>query len=246
MYFLAGIGTSLGYHRILTHECVEIKKWAKYFLVLVGLPAGTPVQWVGIHRAHHAFSDRQNDPHSPILNGFWYAHCGWYIHSKNPLVCFLYAIAGPIRMFIDSFLRPRTNLHFNHLASDIQSDRFFSFLSRPLVYTSFVLIYLFLILLIPFILFGYTGIWAASITLIVIYNIGDSVDSIGHLFGQKRGMDGSRNNIILGILAFGDGWHSNHHLSPKKAKHGTLKGQFDLGFVLIRVGKSLGIIKKIY
>ena len=53
IYLLGGIGTSLGYHRVLTHKSAELPKALEYTLVLLGLPAGTPVQWVGNHRAHH-------------------------------------------------------------------------------------------------------------------------------------------------------------------------------------------------
>jgi stearoyl-CoA desaturase (delta-9 desaturase) len=47
---------------------------------------GPVIDWVADHRRHHAFSDREGDPHSPWLfgtsaaalaKGFWHAHMGW-------------------------------------------------------------------------------------------------------------------------------------------------------------------------
>ena len=245
-YLLAGLGASLGYHRILAHRSAELAKWFEYCLVIVGLPLGTPIQWVGNHRAHHTTTDVPGDPHSPHVDGFWYAHCGWYIHSKNTFLCMLYALAGPIRMLIDSFMRPRTNQQHIHLAKDVSADKVYAFVSRPLVYMFIMWIYLIILLLVPYLIFGWKGVLIASILMVVIYNIGDSVDSIGHLIGGRRGKDKSRNNLILGYLAYGDGWHANHHQDPVRARHGNKWYQFDLSYSVLRVFEIIGIVKKIH
>lgn len=246
MYFLAGMGTSMGYHRILTHKSAETRPWFEYLLVLIGLPAGTPIQWAGNHRAHHAHTDRAGDPHSPHVDGFWYAHCGWYLSSKNPLFCTFYALAGPLRMLIDSVMRPRTNQEHAHLAKDVQANPFYAFLSRPLVYMLILWSYLTIVLGVAFSIFGWTGVVAASLTLVLIYNIGDAVDSIGHLSGRRRGENHARNNVLLGYLAFGDGWHANHHLRPQRAKHGIRSKQFDLSYRLMKMAHRIGVIKRIH
>jgi len=246
MYLLGGIGASLGYHRVLTHRSAEMPHWLEYGLVLLGLPAGTPIQWAGNHRAHHLHTDKNGDPHSPHIDGFWYAHCGWYIQSRKPLFCLLYALAGPLRMFMDAIMRPRTNQEHVHLAKDIAAVPFYAFISRPINYMIFIWLYLSVILILPYCLFGWPGVLAASITLVIIYNIGDAVDSVGHLWGKKRGNDEARNNAFLGILAFGDGWHANHHLRPQRALHGIKKNQLDLSYLVLRLGKLMGIVKKIH
>lgn len=246
MYLLGGLGASLGYHRVLTHKSADLPKWLEYGLVLLGLPAGTPIQWAGNHRAHHMHTDVEGDPHSPHTDGFWFAHCGWYINSKNGLLCLLYALAGPVRMLIDSFMRPRSNQEHVHLAKDISAIKFYAFVSRPIVYMLILWFYLLIVLLVPFLLFNWNGLIAASITLVLIYNIGDAVDSIGHLFGEKKGDNEARNNALLGLFAFGDGWHANHHDRPRRAKHGLKKNQIDLSYLVLRLGKTIGVVKKIH
>jgi len=246
MYLIGGLGSSLGYHRILTHKSAEMPKWLEYSLVLLGLPAGTPIQWAGNHRAHHKFADQERDPHSPYNYGFWHSHCGWYINRTNSIICLFYALAGPIRMLIDSYIRPRASQEHLHVAKDISSDKFYEFISRPVIYMILVLSYLSFILLFPYLLFGWSGVIAASITLIIIYNLGDSIDSFAHLFGEKSGKSEARNNTILGFLAFGEGWHSNHHLNPKRARHGVKKYEFDLSFHILRFAKLIGIVNKIH
>jgi len=99
-YLSVGFGVTVAYHRVLTHRSATLRKPVLYALVLAGLPAGPPAEWVGNHRRHHADSDGPNDPHSPVHDGFWYAHCGWYLGIRNRGVCLLYALGGPLRYVV--------------------------------------------------------------------------------------------------------------------------------------------------
>ena len=54
--------------------------------------------------------------------------------------------------------------------------------------------------------------------------------------------DESRNNSIFGILAFGEGWHNNHHAFPTSARHGFHWWQLDMSYVAICVMKWLGLV----
>ena len=56
-YVLAVLGSAFGYHRMLTHQAFRLKGGLNYFFVILGLPAGTPLQWVANHRAHHLYTD---------------------------------------------------------------------------------------------------------------------------------------------------------------------------------------------
>ena len=70
-YLYHGLGTTLGYHRLLTHKALKVPIWLKYFIVSGGYLGlmGAPIPWVGVHRLHHQKSDLPGDPHSP-LDGF--------------------------------------------------------------------------------------------------------------------------------------------------------------------------------
>ncbi|MGB2017561.1 MAG: hypothetical protein ACPHX2_03275, partial [Candidatus Poseidoniaceae archaeon] len=128
-YFSVGFGITVAYHRVLTHRSANLRKPLLYALVLAGLPAGPPAEWVGNHRRHHADSDGLNDPHSPVRDGFWYAHCGWYLGIRNRGLCLLYALGGPLRYIVDMFLRPMSPGGQEALAKDVLEDRFLRFLS---------------------------------------------------------------------------------------------------------------------
>jgi len=87
-YVLSGMGVTVGFHRLFTHGSFKANRPLKVLLAGAGQMAaqGPVIIWVADHRRHHAFSDREGDPHSPWLygtsvaalsKGFWHAHMGW-------------------------------------------------------------------------------------------------------------------------------------------------------------------------
>ena len=244
IYCIGGIGASITYHRILTHRVAILQPWFRKLLIVLALPSGTPVQWVGTHRQHHQFTDKEGDPHSPLLFGFWYAHCGWYIQSKNLIINILYAFGGIFRMYFDGYWRPRTNQDFNHKAIDIQNDDFCNFLSKKYVYQITIWLYATILLAISYFLFGKIGIFATWLTLAIIYNLGDSINSFAHLKGTLgASYHFARNNVFLGYFAFGEGWHANHHDSADKANFDEINQKLDLGFAFMQLFSSIGLLK---
>ena len=246
-YLAAGLAITFGYHRLLTHRSFELPRALEYFTICLGLPAGTPIQWAGNHRQHHAHADRPGDPHSPLLDGFWYAHTGWYLQTHNRLICALYALAGPLRMLFDGWHRPRSNQEFCHLARDVAEDPVYRFLSRPLPYFVACALHALLPAAGAYALWGWVGVAAFWATLALIYNLGDAVDSAAHLWGAQpyAGGRGARNNLWLGLLTMGEGWHANHHAFPASARHGLLPGQFDGTYAAIRLLQALGVARKV-
>src|SRR5882757_6834857 len=87
-FYITGHGVTIGYHRYFTHGSFKANRPLKITLAIAGSMAlqGPPIIWVADHRRHHAYSDREGDPHSPWLfgtspwamaKGFWHAHMGW-------------------------------------------------------------------------------------------------------------------------------------------------------------------------
>src|SRR6185436_13141941 len=93
-YLVSGLGVSVGLHRYLTHGAFKASRWLRITLAVAGSLAleGSVVQWVADHRRHHAFADREGDPHSPwrygttvagLAKGLFFAHCGW-LFARQP------------------------------------------------------------------------------------------------------------------------------------------------------------------
>ncbi len=101
------MGATIGYHRLLSHRSFKCPKIVEYFWVLGGYLAfeGSPIWWATIHRAHHRYTDKPLDPHSPRY-GWWHAYCGWVFHARypayiNPLVQSRDLIKDPIYKFLE-------------------------------------------------------------------------------------------------------------------------------------------------
>lgn len=72
-YMYSIIGVSLTLHRYYSHKSFEFKsKFIKRCCTLIAILSGrgSPLGWVYVHRQHHAYSDTDNDPHSPHALGF--------------------------------------------------------------------------------------------------------------------------------------------------------------------------------
>jgi len=87
-YLLSGLGVTVGFHRYFTHRAFKASRGLRNGLAIAGSMAlqGDVIGWVADHRRHHAFADKEGDPHSPWLygttpvalaKGFWHAHTGW-------------------------------------------------------------------------------------------------------------------------------------------------------------------------
>jgi stearoyl-CoA desaturase (delta-9 desaturase) len=76
---------------------------------------------------------------------------------------------------------------------------------------------------VPALIDGWRGLLWGGIVRIAIHNhTMFAVNSICHAFGSQpfQTEDESRNNRVIAALAFGEGWHNNHHAFPAAAYHG--------------------------
>ncbi|MBM3231608.1 acyl-CoA desaturase [Candidatus Peregrinibacteria bacterium] len=214
LQFFCTLGITVGYHRMLTHDSFKAVWPVRAFFIMCGCMAleGKPIEWVATHIKHHAFSDDDDDPHSP-LKSFFHAHMGWLFSSAN-------------------FADPK------EYAPDLLRNRLVVFIDRLyFLWVSFAF-------LIPFALGGFTGLlWGGFVRVFLTTHITWSVNSICHTFGGRafETTDESRNNWIVGLLAFGEGWHNNHHAFPKNAFHGMWWYQFDLSGLVIRALEGTGL-----
>ena len=91
MYLLTGLGITIGYHRLFTHNAFSAKRPVRYALAVLGSMAveGPLSDWVADHRKHHAHTDEEGDPHSPHTSdgsgiaGLWHAHIGWLLSAAS-------------------------------------------------------------------------------------------------------------------------------------------------------------------
>lgn len=236
-WLAAALAINLAYHRTLTHRALVLWKPLERLLVTAGLPAGTPVQWVANHRRHHAHADREGDPHSPARDGFWWAHVGWYLGTKSRVLCAAYSLAGPARVLLDGWLRPRAP----GVARDVAADPYYRFVSRPVPYFVAAVLHVAVTFGLAAWLWGWTGVLAQWGALVLVFNLGDAIDSLGHAPRGEPGADLARDHVALGLLTLGEGWHAGHHRHPWSARHGLGPRQPDGTFAVIRLLERVGL-----
>jgi len=218
MYFISGcLGITLSYHRQLSHRSFTTPKWLEYTLAYCGVLAaqGDPLEWVSGHRYHHLHTDTPLDPHSPY-EGFWWSHAGWLLDNDVTLVR----------------VGDRSN------ATDMESQWFYRWLAQTWpwhVVGQFALL---------FALGGLPAlVWGGALRLCWVYHITWFVNSASHVWGNQTYNTGdlSRNNWWVGIIAFGEGWHNNHHAFEFSARHGLEWWQVDMTWMVVKALQTVGL-----
>ena len=206
-YFPISLGITVGFHRYLTHRGFRAHPVTKAILLILGSMGmvGTPIDFVAIHRKHHALGDREGDPHSP-LDGFFHSHVGWLFRTS---------LSEPERY-----------------ARELLDDRMVVVISR--LFPLWIVLSLGLPFLIggwEGLLWG--GLMRVFLTHHVTWSVNSVCHTFGSR--AFRTPDRSRNLWLVGVLALGEGWHNNHHAFPRSAMHGLRWWQFDLSGLTIRL-----------
>ncbi len=235
MYLVTVFGVTIGFHRFYTHRSFKTNRVVQAILGISGSMAvqGPVLRWVATHRCHHQHSDRPGDPHSPhdhehgegvigTLKGLLHAHMGWLLMGlpKN----------------------------LNRYIPDFNNDRLTHFISNTFV------LWVAIGLLIPAVIGGlvtmsWTGallgfLWGGLARVFLVHHVTWSINSVCHIWGSRpfKSHDHSRNNLLFGFLALGEGWHNNHHAFPASARHGLFWWQFDASYMIIRMMSWVGLV----
>jgi stearoyl-CoA desaturase (Delta-9 desaturase) len=236
-YVVTGLGVTVGYHRLFTHRSFDAPAPVRVFFAIAGSMSveGSVISWVAAHRRHHAFSDKEGDPHSPhldegeglkgVLSGLWHAHMGWLFSPEK---------TSPERWAPD--------LHKNATMRKI--DRQFpmwvaiSFAAPALIG-----------LLVTRSLWGAITafLWGSLVRIFMLHHVTWSINSICHFYGRRpfQTTDYSTNNWALALISFGESWHNNHHAFPTSAVHGIGKWQFDFSAFVIATLEKLGLARNV-
>ncbi|MBA3334532.1 MAG: fatty acid desaturase [Acidobacteria bacterium] len=223
-WWIAGSwGIGMGYHRLLTHRGFKAPKWLEYFLSFcgtLGLQSGA-INWVTTHRLHHAFTETDEDPHSPH-NGTYWAHMGWIFRGKA------------------QNQDEATQLRY---APDLMKDKVHVWMSNYYWVTPIVAA------VILYYIGGFSMVlWGVFLRQVIGWHSTWLVNSATHLWGSRRfeTRDDSRNNGLIAALTFGEGWHNNHHAHPRSAKHGLTWYEFDVNWLQIKFLEKIGLVSDVY
>ncbi len=222
---LTNMCVTLYLHRSATHEGVVfhpvVRDAMRFWLWLT--TGMVTKEWVAVHRKHHAYSDREGDPHSPAVEGFLEIVFGGV---------FFYRKAVRDHEMVEKYGKgcpedwPEHNLYqrvpFGGLAMMMMLDVFLFGIATGLV------------------------VWVCMAVWIPI--MGNIINGIGHAIGYRNfdTKDESRNIIPIGLLIVGEELHNNHHADPRSAKFKAKWYEIDIGWVYIRLLSALRLARVVY
>jgi stearoyl-CoA desaturase (delta-9 desaturase) len=236
-YVVTGLGVTVGFHRYFTHRGFETNRFFRGLFAITGSMAvqGPVITWVADHRRHHAFADKEGDPHSPhledgpgvrgVVKGLWHAHMGWMLSDERTSA----------RRYAPDLLKD---------PMIVRIDRLFPLL----MVATFALP--------PLLGFALTGtlggaitagLWGSLVRVFMLHHVTWSINSICHFYGNRPfdTEDYSTNNWLLSLVSFGESWHNNHHAFPSAAIHGLRKAQIDMSGAMIAGLEKLGVARDV-
>lgn len=209
--------TTIYLHRSLTHGGLVLNRALSvlFHLHLALFTGIKPQQWVAVHRKHHHFSDVEGDPHSPLLLGLWTVLLG---------NAFLYRKEAAIRATIIKY------------TPDYKDD----LLDKMPLGGLAILGGLGLFML----MFGWAwgaALFAAQAVVYILLN--SSINSVCHMIGYRNFKNQATNLQLLAMVTGGEALHNNHHEYPSSALFALKKGEFDPGWIVIRLLEIVGLAK---
>jgi stearoyl-CoA desaturase (Delta-9 desaturase) len=226
MYFVRGMGITVGFHRYFSHKSYKTNRFFQFILAFWGSLAneGGVLWWCSHHRNHHQNSDKPEDLHSPISHSFFQSHLGWMWSAscieKNKVRC------NDLSKFPElKFL----NKYYGAIV--IGQMLFFALLGELLRPYGTNPLQMF--------------IWGFCISTVANWHATFMVNSVCHVWGTQpyKSGDKSRNNLLVAILTHGEGWHNNHHMFGWSARNGLRWYQIDTSFYLLKTFAFFGIVK---
>ena len=177
-----------------------------------------PLWWAAHHRQHHRYSDTPDDPHSPHVTSFWWAHVGWILaedHVETPWECIQdWALSG-------TALAGPQPLGARLVLAVVCSSR----RDRRLPATGAIW---------P----GWTSlVWGFVISTVLTYHATFAINSLSHLFGSAATppTTTAATTSFLALITLGEGWHNNHHHYQSSANQGFFWWEIDISYTTLRL-----------
>ncbi|MFO1407008.1 MAG: acyl-CoA desaturase [Steroidobacteraceae bacterium] len=230
LYALRMFAITAFYHRYFSHRAFRASRGWQFVFAVLGASAVQrgPLWWAAHHRHHHQHSDRPGDAHSVRQDGFFWSHMGWFLAREN------FATRA-------------------HLVRDLAKYPELRWLDRydvavpAALFVALWAVGAWLEAAHPSLGTGpwQLVVWGFCISTVVLFHSTFVINSVAHQWGTRRfdTGDDSRNNALLALITFGEGWHNNHHRYPGSARQGFYWWEVDLSWYALRVLAALGVVR---
>jgi stearoyl-CoA desaturase (delta-9 desaturase) len=216
------MGVTLFLHRDATHRSLDLHPALRHFFRFwLWMTSGIVTkEWVAVHRKHHARCETNEDPHSPVIFGL-----------KKVLL-------EGAELYQAAARDPEVREKFGRGTPDDWMER-----NVYLKYRNFGIV---LLVVVDLLLFGVPGIIIIAAQMLANPLLAAGVvNGVGHYYGYRNFecADAARNVMPWGFLLAGEELHNNHHAFPSSAKFSVQRWEFDIGWLYIRIFKTLGLAR---
>ena len=216
LYAIRMFGITAGYHRYFSHRSFKTSRVFQFLLAVVGQASAQQdaLWWAAKHREHHRYADTPQDVHSPLQNGFWFAHVGWIFSATKR--------QADYRLMKDFMKYPELvwlNRH-KHLPPALLGVVVWLVAGWSGLVVGFF------------------------ISTVLLFHSTFAINSLAHLIGKQSYVTGddSRNNWFLALITFGEGWHNNHHYFQSSTRQGFHWWQIDFTYYVLKLISFFGIV----
>jgi stearoyl-CoA desaturase (Delta-9 desaturase) len=214
-YCLGTFGIMAGYHRYFSHRSFKTGRAFQFVLAALGTLTSQKgvLWWSGHHRNHHKHSDTPEDIHSP-RRGFFWSHALWFLAPK----------------YMETSAAQRKE--FSQYPELTFLNDYWALGPTLLCATMLALGGL------PWLL------WGGFLAIVAMWHATFTINSLAHVWGSRRyeTSDTSRNNPVLALITFGEGWHNNHHHYQSSARNGFFWWELDATFYVLKALSWAGVV----
>ena len=228
LYVLRMFAITAFYHRYFSHKSFRTSRAMQFAFALLGAASVQrgPLWWAAHHRHHHLHADTPLDAHTP-RHGFWRSHMGWFLTPRH--FATNHAVVPDLMRFPELRLLDRFDILVPVLlAGALYAAGAWLAVHSPSLHTSG-----------PQLL-----VWGFFVSTVVLFHVTVTINSLAHRWGGRRYAtpDDSRNNWLLALLTFGEGWHNNHHHYPGSVRQGVKWWELDLTWYALKVLSWMGLV----
>ena len=257
LYCASGMGITYSYHRQLAHKSFKSPKWLEYLASVCGMCAfqGSPYEWVSDHRYHHLHTETPLDPHSSY-EGFYWSHLGWMLDSE------VYKQrCGDQSNAADLWAQPWYRWSHKNYMTIMLAHWTAMYALGGLAAVVWRAFFTALLYHVTWFVNSAAHLWGRQ-----EYRTGDQsrappcapcpnpschchcpcvtrnalASTLACYVSSYAG-----NNWWVGWLAFGEGWHNNHHAFEYSARHGLRPRQFDVTYAIINLLRRVGLVHSV-
>ncbi|MGX6959767.1 MAG: acyl-CoA desaturase [Rickettsia endosymbiont of Pentastiridius leporinus] len=233
-YYIYNITVGIGLHRLWSHNAYKINKYAEFVLIILsaGTLQGPALSWASNHYKHHGFTDKEEDPHSPLkydnkILGLFWSHLGWMLvgsgsyksidrltwakHGKNKLLKWQLKYYWQIAVFMNVIV---------------------PLLAGYLIGGTLISAYM------AFLFMGLGRFLQQQATF--------CVNSLCHFAGSKKYYKGTAGDIWwMALFLLGENWHNYHHAFPSDYRNGVKWYHFDVHKWIIFLMSKVGLASEL-